>query len=112
MKPADYLAELASDGAWIEDVPTEDVPELLGALESLKARLWRHGVLPASQEHEEDAGGVERDRLLTVEEVADIMGKKKKFVYNKADSWPFTRRPSERTLRFSERGLYEWLDRT
>lgn len=52
----------------------------------------------------------DEDRLLDAEEAADILGVKKRYVYDNADDWPFTRRLSRRKLRFSERGLYRWLE--
>ena len=49
------------------------------------------------------------DRLLKVSEVAERLGVSRKWVYDHADSFPFTRRLGGQTLRFSERGLERWL---
>ena len=49
------------------------------------------------------------DRLLTATEVAAQLGLSRKAVYNHAASWQFTRRLGKATLRFSERGLENYL---
>ncbi len=50
------------------------------------------------------------DRLLTAAEVAERLNVGRRFVYDHADKWPFTKRLDEGTLRFSERGLDRWLE--
>ena len=50
------------------------------------------------------------DRLLTAAEVAERLNVGRRFVYDHADKWPFTKRLHEGTLRFSERGLNRWLE--
>lgn len=49
------------------------------------------------------------DRLLRVEEVADRLGVKKRWLYDRSDSLPFARKLAPQTLRFSEKGLQEWI---
>ena len=51
----------------------------------------------------------ETDRLIDATEVARRLGLSKKAVYNRAASWPFTRRLGKATMRFSERGLETYL---
>ncbi len=50
------------------------------------------------------------DRLLTATEVAERLNVGRRFVYDHAVKWPFTKRLDEGTLRFSERGLDRWLE--
>ena len=50
------------------------------------------------------------DRLLTAAEVAERLNVGRRFVYDHAEKWPFTKRLDEGTLRFSERGLDRWLE--
>ena len=50
------------------------------------------------------------DRLLTVEQLVERLGVKRRWVYSHASGWSFTRRLDDRTLRFSERGLERWLE--
>jgi excisionase family DNA binding protein len=106
------LAVLISDPERLEDVPSDALPELLGELETLKARLWTRlqavgglqGV-PAAQR-----SGNGADRLLTVQEVAERLSVTERWVYRKAGSLPFTRKLGTGTLRFSERGLERWKE--
>jgi len=52
------------------------------------------------------------DQLLTAQQVAARLAISVKVVYRRAGRWPFTRRLSPGILRFSERGLQQWLERT
>ena len=51
----------------------------------------------------------ESDRLLKAEEVAEQLRRSVDWVYRHAKHWPFTRRLTRRTMRFSEAGLRHWL---
>ena len=48
------------------------------------------------------------DRLLTVPELAMRLNVDERYVYDHHHEWPFTRRLG-RKLRFSERGLEQWM---
>jgi Helix-turn-helix domain len=48
---------------------------------------------------------VGKDRLLTPQEAADILGQNVRWVYRHAKQWTFTRRLSRRCLRFPENAL-------
>ena len=95
MSYADLLRELAT-------VERDEIPAALGALAEadarLRLRLVASPALPSA----------EADRLLTVEDVAERLAVTEDYVYRHADEWPFTRRVG-RQLRFSARGLDEWL---
>lgn len=56
---------------------------------------------------EDDGDG---DRLLTVKEAGEILGVEDRWLYDRSDALPFARKLAPRTLRFSERGLYRWLE--
>jgi predicted DNA-binding transcriptional regulator AlpA len=49
------------------------------------------------------------DRMLKVAEAAVRIGIARDTLYRNADDYPFTRRPRPHALRFSERGIEEWL---
>ena len=53
----------------------------------------------------------EKDRLLTPEQAAEILGQKVRWVYRHAPQWTFTRRLSLKCLRFSEAGLRRYAAR-
>ena len=86
----------------ISAVSRDQIPAALGALAEadaqLRLRLRESPALSAAQD----------DRLLTVEDVAKRLAVAEDYVYRHACSWPFTRRVG-RHLRFSYRGLCEWL---
>jgi predicted DNA-binding transcriptional regulator AlpA len=52
----------------------------------------------------------EPDRLLTVDEASAILGVKKRWLYDHAARLPFSRRVGK-FVKFSERGLRQWMDR-
>jgi excisionase family DNA binding protein len=49
-----------------------------------------------------------QDHWLTVEEAAERLGVKARWLYRRADKLPFARRLSRKALRFSEAGLLRW----
>ena len=110
---AEHLRKLAFLIASVEEtdqVPPEDIPDLLAALESVKARLWcrlNASSLPQVDQKESK----EPDRLLDAKEAAERIGVKPKWMYDHFDQLPFGKRLADRTLRFSERGLEQWLER-
>lgn len=52
------------------------------------------------------------DRLLTVTDAAELLAVSKKYLYEHADDFPFTRRLGPKTLRFSAQGIERWLVKT
>jgi hypothetical protein len=52
---------------------------------------------------------IEKEKLLTPEQAADILGQTVRWVYRHAGKLPFTRRISRKNLRFSEAGLRRWI---
>jgi hypothetical protein len=50
-----------------------------------------------------------KDKLLTPQETARILGQNVRWLYRHAARLPFTRRLSRKCLRFSETGLTRWL---
>ena len=51
----------------------------------------------------------EPDRMLKVAEAAMRIGIARDTLYRNADDYPFTRRPRRHCLRFSERGIEEYV---
>ena len=51
----------------------------------------------------------EEDHLLTVDGVAEILAVDRAWVYRQAETFPFRRKLSSGTLRFSADGLQRWL---
>lgn len=100
----------------VDDLDREELVELLQQVEGLRIQLWSRlhappdpspsATPPASEEKPFQNG----DRLLKAEDVAEVLNVDTRYVYDHADDWPFTCRPSQQKLRFSENGLYRWLE--
>jgi predicted DNA-binding transcriptional regulator AlpA len=102
------LAALAADPGRVADVEPAAIPVLIGEAEALKAALWARLQTPPAPAPTA-TNGKGPDKLLKAEEVAERLGlKDRRAVYRRADSWPFTRRLGDGTLRFSERGMDRW----
>jgi hypothetical protein len=112
----EILATLLADPERASALPRADLPELLGQLERLRATLWAALSIPATNgayvvDHTSGAQATGQDHLLTVQELAVALSVDERWIYRRASTWPFTRRLSDRTLRFSERGLARWLEK-
>lgn len=103
------LAELAADPSRLDDLPEEELADVVAELERLKAKAW-------TRLHQPPAGNGDgtsepsEDRMLDVEEAAELLSVKPRWLYDRSDDLPFAKKLAPRTLRFSERGLYRWLD--
>ena len=106
------LATIASDPRRIESVPPNAIPEMLGAVEVLRAMLWARlqaNAVPAPVEPPR-ANGRGPDVLLTAQQAAERLGVSRRWMYSHAPKLGFTKRLSGGTLRFSERGLERWKE--
>jgi predicted DNA-binding transcriptional regulator AlpA len=90
------VAQAEREGA---TAPVANVYRLV--LEELRPLAAENGGQPTPQE----------DRLLDAREVAQRIGCSVRYVYEHADTFPFTRRLSSRVVRFSQLGLERWLAR-
>ncbi len=76
----------------------------LAALQvALAAQLQAAPVAIAQVEERADT-----DRLLNVQQAAEVLNVTVGWLYRKAPKLPFTRKLSGRLLRFSERGMQAW----
>lgn len=80
-----------------------DLPVFLGELERLRTEILISATSPPEQP-------LERDRLLSVVEVARRIGRSQWWVYRNKDSLPIVRLPTGR-YGFSEKGLERWIER-
>ena len=83
------------------ELPAEELPTFIGALESIKATAWARlsAPSPAIQEH---------DELLEVEAAAQRLGVSKDFLYRHSREYSFTRRQGRKLL-FSALGLEKYI---
>ncbi len=86
----------------------EEIPKLLGQLESLQAVLWlRLREAPISGNGKGDPA--EPDRFLTIKEAAALLKKPVRWFYRNQKSLPFMRPIGERGLRCSEKALDAYM---
>jgi excisionase family DNA binding protein len=96
----------------MEKVPEAELPDLVAELARGDAIARRRLYAPqadAVTSPEPGGNGDALDRLLTVEEAAERLGVRPRWLYENADRLRFTRRIGRRTLRFSEKGLEQYM---
>ena len=102
------LRELLDDPRRAGQLSAVEAARLLVELATLQAAIAaRFGAAPVNVAPV--ASTSEGDRLLTAEEVAERLQRSVDWVYRQAKHWPFTRRLTRRTVRFSEVGLHRFL---
>lgn len=104
------LVEILTAPQRILELPLEVIPPLLCQLSALQNALAAR--LLQTQVHANDSEEADpTDQLLTPSQAAAMMGVTKRWIYRHAPRLPFTKRLSNKTLRFSQRGLKQWLQR-
>jgi excisionase family DNA binding protein len=87
----------------VREAPIDDLPQVLGELEVIRAtallRLSAPAAVPA------------RDELVTIEQAAERLGVGKDYLYRHAKTFPFLRRMG-RKLVFSSVGIDDYIRRT
>lgn len=106
------LAEIAVNPEYLDRLSDEELVDVLSDLEELRAKVWIRLLGGSKEEGEEEASAEpEQDQMLKVGEAAQILGVTPRWLYDHCKDLPFARKLAPRTLRFSERGLYRWLER-
>mgnify|MGYP003575184389 CR=1 FL=1 len=82
----------------------EELITAIGKVEGERARLLAQ-LIATELRHEPD------DALLTVTDAAQILSVTTDWLYRHADDLPFTVRPGPGQVRFSKRGIQEYLRR-
>ncbi len=102
---------LARLGHLAGELPPDQVPDLLGHLEAVRAHAWARLAGLAANGRPEPQVGNDGDRLLTVKEAASLLGVSPRWLYRRSGKLPFARRLSRKCLRFSKTGLQKWRAR-
>ena len=94
----------------VEECPPDALPDLLGELARAQAvaslRLFENG-----QTAKPPAPDIRPPRkLIDANAAAKLLGTRVRWLYDRADELPFTRRLGPRTLRFDEAALRRWLE--
>ena len=85
-----------------QELPTGELPRLLGELEEIRCTAMARLSTPGA--------GQRPDELLTVELAAERLGVSVDYLYRNHSRFPFTRRMG-RTLRFSSLGIDDYIKR-
>jgi len=91
--------------AALDELPADQLPEMIGALETAKARAWARLTAPPAVASSPTQG----DATVDVDEAARLLGMSPTWVYRHAETLPFTRRVGRRALRFSVAGIRRYL---
>lgn len=105
---AALLGSLLVDPSRATEVPREEAVALLAALAALQGALLRAACRPAETQYRK-LEGPEQDRMLTIEEAAELIGVSRRWLYRHAKTLPFSRKLSRKVLRFSRAGIARWL---
>jgi predicted DNA-binding transcriptional regulator AlpA len=93
----------------VEAGPREGLPDLVGELARAQAvatlRLSENGRAKRPAPDIQPKG-----ELIDAAAAAKLLGTKIRWLYDRADDLPFTRRIGPRTLRFDEAALRRWLE--
>jgi hypothetical protein len=108
------LAALLADPTRAADVAASDVPAVLRAVTAREIALGAEqaalGAIRSILAARAAGGGNGHgDRLLRVKAMAEKLGVTEDWLRHNAPWLPFTRKPSDGQLRFSERGADEWI---
>jgi predicted DNA-binding transcriptional regulator AlpA len=105
------LAAILTDPRRIEELEPEDVSVLLAEVAAIQATLAaRNAVHQRRAGHlEPRAAAATPDRLLTVDQAAELINVKRQWLYRHHHELPFAQKLSRKALRFSEAGLRRWL---
>jgi excisionase family DNA binding protein len=85
----------------VRDLPADELPELIGDLERVKAAAWARLATPTLQEH---------DELLNVQGAARRLGVSTDYLYRHHAKLPFARREGRRLL-FSSLDIDKYIRR-
>jgi excisionase family DNA binding protein len=101
--PLEADERLATLLVTLDSVPQDELPEVLGLLETAKARCWARLTAPAPPPRTHDSG-----RMLTVREAATRLGLSVDYLYRHQRSLPFMQKVGTRTIRCPETALTRW----
>jgi predicted DNA-binding transcriptional regulator AlpA len=100
------LVDLLQAPERLVGVTPDNVPALLGEIETLRAQLWGR-LIGGRTAATEDVR--QSDRLLTVGEAASLLHVTPRWLYRNHARLPFARPISRKMLRFSESALRDWV---
>jgi hypothetical protein len=106
-KVPELIAALRSE---VGSAPVADLPAIIGQVEVLKVEAFVRLVTPESPLDAHSSAGSGGDRLLNVDETAQLLGQTPRWVRHHQRELPQVNLPG-RTVRFSERRLAVFIRR-
>jgi predicted DNA-binding transcriptional regulator AlpA len=103
------LDDIARDPWRVNALSAEATRQLIAKLEMARGALKARRIILSSEPQALTSVPDAPDRLLRVDEAARRIGIAVDTLYKNADEYPFTQRPRPRCLRFSEKGIAEYL---
>ncbi len=85
----------------VREAPAQDLPDLIGQLESIKAVAWARLVAPTLTPQA-------NDELIDVSEAASRLGVSADYLYRNHSRLPFTRRAGRKLL-FAVKGIEQYI---
>ncbi len=92
------------------NVPTSDIPVLIGELERLKAMAWARMVLSQNRDGQASLSSGHRGRWLTPAQAAKIFAVSERWFYRHKKRLPHSQ-PSRKVLLFPEESLRRWFEK-
>jgi predicted DNA-binding transcriptional regulator AlpA len=91
--------------AALDELPVDQLPEVIGALETAKARAWARLTAPPTAA----SAPADSDATVDVDEAARLLGMSPSWLYRNAKRLPFARRVGGRAIRCSTAGIRRYL---
>jgi len=104
------LDAIAAEPGCLDRLPYEALTTLRARCAATLATIESAQLLAANggRRHRDEIG-TETDRMLSPDEAAALLRRKRRWIYRNADRLPFVRRISRKSILCSERGLKSWL---
>ncbi len=92
------------------NVPTDNIPMLIGELERLKAMVWARMVPSQNRDGQARSSPIHQGRWLTAADAAKIFPVSKRWFYRHKNRLPHSQ-PSRKVLLFPEEPLRRWFEK-
>jgi predicted DNA-binding transcriptional regulator AlpA len=103
------LDDIARNPLRVNALSADATRHLIAKLEMARGALKARRILLSDEPHPPARVPDAPDRLLRVQEAAALIGIAVDTLYRNADDYPFTQRPRPKCLRFSEKGIEQWI---
>jgi len=104
------IEEIAHDPSRVRGLSAGTIAALMARTAAVQGTLSAALILSAPGGSEQPAAATHSDdRMLTPDEAATLLRKKRQWIYRNAHTLPFVKRVSRKSLLCSEAGIKRWL---